>query len=234
MECHRSAQSDPADGRSLCEGPCEPPAALTGEQGWAVCSLLIEHTHSFPWALGLCQGERPEPPGPHGHAGTLQCPQPSPPGSPGQATGEPGDAGDAREGRQHTPVELWLLPQRVCPPTYQLRGSKELCWIQKRGKNSGKKKIFPLLPTLEKYAQVMSLVGISQCWEPGKPGCGISMPPALMKCPAAAAAPGHAQQPGFLLNTLHLQSHQSLAEGAASIASHLHLHWKHLFNQREK
>lgn len=94
---------------------------------------------------------------------------------------EPGDAVAAWEWRQHMLVELWLFSQHVCPPTYLLRGSKELCSIQKRKKRS-EKEIFPLLPTLEKYAQVMSLFGISQRWESGKPGRALSMPSVLMKC----------------------------------------------------
>lgn len=45
-----------------------------------------------------------------------------------------------------------------------------------------RKKIFPFLPTLEKYARVMSLSGISCCWEPGKPARALSVSSVLINC----------------------------------------------------
>lgn len=45
-----------------------------------------------------------------------------------------------------------------------------------------RKKILPFLPTLEKYAQVMSLSGISHCWESGKLARALSMSSVLINC----------------------------------------------------
>lgn len=58
------------------------PSLAQGYSWKTACSRPAAHTHSFPWAVGLCQGEKPEPPGSHSRAGTVQCPQPSHPGSP--------------------------------------------------------------------------------------------------------------------------------------------------------
>jgi len=44
------------------------------------------------------------------------------------------------------------------------------------------KKIFSFLPTLEKYAQVMSLSGISHCWESGKLARALSVSSVLINC----------------------------------------------------
>lgn len=45
-----------------------------------------------------------------------------------------------------------------------------------------RKKTFPLLPTLEKYAQVMSLSGISHRWESGKLARALSVSSVLINC----------------------------------------------------
>lgn len=163
------------------------PSLAQGYSWKTACSRPAAHTHSFPWAVGLCQGEKPELPGAHSHAGTVQCPQPSHPGSPWARPLLPDVPRRAWRrggclGVQATYVSGAVAVFSACLPSHISSQRLKGIMLNTEKEKKLRKKIFPFLPTLEKYAQVMSLFGISQRWESGKPGRALSMPSVLMMC----------------------------------------------------
>lgn len=239
VECHHSARSDPADRRSQWEGPCEPPKLLSEGSRAGLCVPCQQHTPTAPMGTGAVPGAEARATwAPRGPCSALsQAPLaalatplvPDVPQGSLETQGLPGRGGNKCQWGCGCFLSVFALP-RVCSEAQRnyagyRRRKKKL--RKKKKKKLRKKKILHFLPTLEKYAQVMSLFGISQCWEPGKAACALSMPPVLMKCPSglcAAAAPGYARQAGLLLNTLHLQSHGHGAVPPLEQPAALHFH----------
>lgn len=115
------------------------------------------------------------------------CPPPSRPlPCPSQCAGGCGDVRAAREKRQHMSAEWWLCSGTCLPSYISSRRLEGIILNAERDAGKKKKKsqkeIFPVLPTLEKYAKVMSLSGVSHRWESGKPAHALAMSSVLINC----------------------------------------------------